>query len=84
VASTSIPRNDEWGEEVKSVIQLESGYVASEQLVDEIIGFLKGVLPGFKVPRSVEFVTELPRSDAGKIQRGRVREQYWIGRDLQI
>jgi len=82
-ATVGVP-HDEWGEEVKSVIQLESGYVASEQLADEIIEFLNGVLPSFKVPRSVEFVTELPRSDAGKIQRGRVREQYWIGRERQI
>ena len=45
---------------------------------------MKGRLAGFKVPRSIEFVDELPRSPAGKIQRGKVRAPYWAGRARQI
>ena len=39
---------------------------------------------GYKCPRSFDFVDELPRSAAGKIQRRKVREPYWAGRDRQI
>lgn len=82
-ATVGVP-HDEWGEEVRSVIQLRHEFEASDELAAEIIGFLADVLPRFKVPRSIDFVSELPRSDAGKIQRGKVREKYWVGRDRQI
>ena len=44
----------------------------------------KPMLPSFKVPRSLDFVTDLPRSAAGKIQRNKVRAPYWEGRAKQI
>lgn len=82
-ATVGVP-HDEWGEQVKSVIQLKTGIQASDDLASEITTFLRNILPGFKVPRSIDFVTELPRSDAGKIQRGKVRQKYWEGRSRQI
>ena len=53
-------------------------------MAQEILGFARDSLPAFKVPRSLDFVTELPRSEAGKIQRGKVRAPYWEGRARQI
>ena len=50
----------------------------------DILAFAREHLAGFKVPRSVDFVDELPRSPAGKIQRGKVRAPYWAGRARQI
>ena len=76
--------NDEWGEEVKSVVTLNPGYAGSDALAADIIKFAREHLAGFKVPRSVAFVDELPRSPAGKIQRKKVREPYWAGRARQI
>jgi len=76
--------NEEWGEEVKSVLTLNPGYAPSEDLAKDIQAFARSRLAGFKVPRSVEFVDELPRSPAGKIQRKKVREPYWAGRARQI
>ncbi|MCC7266158.1 MAG: AMP-binding protein, partial [Caulobacteraceae bacterium] len=76
--------NDEWGEEVRAVILLEPGYEPSEQLKAEILGFAKANLPGYKVPRGLDFVTDLPRSEAGKIQRNKVRAPYWEGRARAI
>ena len=76
--------NEEWGEEVKAVITLNPGFSASPQLAQEILAFARGRLAGFKVPRSIDFVDELPRSPAGKIQRKKVREPYWAGRARQI
>jgi long-chain acyl-CoA synthetase len=76
--------HDEWGEQVKAVIMLKEGYAASEELAQEILAHARTSLPGFKVPRSVDFVTDLPRSEAGKIQRNKVRAPYWEGRARQI
>jgi long-chain acyl-CoA synthetase len=76
--------NDEWGEEVKSVLTLNPGHVASPELAADIQKFARERLAGFKVPRTIEFVDELPRNPAGKIQRKKVREPYWAGRARQI
>ncbi|MES2897652.1 MAG: AMP-binding protein [Pseudomonadota bacterium] len=82
-ATVGVP-HDEWGEQVKAVILLEPGYQPSDQLAQEILDFGRKTLPAFKVPRSLDFVTELPRSEAGKIQRNKVRAPYWEGRTRQI
>ncbi|MBV9330775.1 MAG: AMP-binding protein, partial [Alphaproteobacteria bacterium] len=76
--------NKEWGEEVKSVVMLKAGTKANDALKREIIEFVRPLLAGFKVPRSIDFVDELPRSAAGKIQRKKVREGFWQGRKVQI
>ena len=83
VCTIGVP-NKEWGEEVKSVILLKTGVAPSEALKKEIIDFVRGRLAGFKVPRSIDFVPELPRSAAGKIKRGEVRKPFWEGRKVQI
>jgi acyl-CoA synthetase (AMP-forming)/AMP-acid ligase II len=61
----------EWGEAVRAVVQLREGLKASS---DEISSHCRGSLAGFKVPRSVVFVDEIPRSPAGKVMRSRIRE----------
>ncbi len=82
-ATVGVP-HDEWGEQVKAVILLKPGYQPSDALAQEILDFGRKALPSFKVPRSLDFVTELPRSEAGKIQRNKVRAPYWEGRTRQI
>ena len=74
----------EWGEEVRAVIVLKPGYAAGSAMSDEILALARKKLPGFKVPRQVDFVDSLPRSEAGKIQRGKVRAKYWQGQSRQI
>jgi len=83
VCTVGVP-NDEWGEEVKSVVQLDPGECGSEALAAELMTFARSRLPGFKTPRSIDFVTDLPRLPSGKIQRRLVRAPYWAGRDRQI
>jgi long-chain acyl-CoA synthetase len=83
VCTIGVP-NDEWGEEVKSVVQLEPGSTPHPALADELIAFARTRLPGFKTPRSIDFVAELPRLSSGKIQRRLVRAPYWAGRSRQI
>ena len=82
-STVGIP-HDQWGEEVRAVILLNPGYEPSDDLAQEILGFARQALPGFKVPRGLDFVDDLPRSEAGKIQRNKVRAPYWEGRARQI
>jgi len=83
-SSTIGAPNAEWGEEVKAVIQLRPGHAPTPALAEEILHRARQALAGYKVPRSLDFVEELPRNAAGKIQRGKVRERYWTGRDRKI
>ena len=83
VCTVGVP-NEEWGEEVKAVVQLAEGFAASTDLKDAIIAHGRDRLAAFKCPRSVDFVTDLPRLPSGKIQRRLVRTPFWEGRDRQI
>ena len=69
--------NEEWGEEVRSVIQLQPELTPSDALSEELITWARDRLAAFKCPRKIDYVDELPRSAAGKIQRKVVRAPYW-------
>jgi len=83
VATVGIP-NEEWGEEVKSVVQLMDGVVPSAELARELIEFARRHLAHFKCPRSIDFDPQLPRQETGKIYRRLVRDRYWEGRERKI
>jgi len=68
--------NDEWGEEVKAVVQVEKTPAAPLQLAQQLIDYCRQHIANFKCPRSVDFVTELPRDDNGKLYRRRLLERY--------
>ncbi len=68
--------NDEWGEEVKSVVQLRPGYEGSESMTAELMTWARERLAGFKCPRSIDYRDDLPRLSSGKIQRRLVRNWY--------
>ncbi|MCP3975824.1 MAG: AMP-binding protein [bacterium] len=72
VAVVGVP-DPKWGEAVKAVVALEPGY---EVTVEELIAFCKERLAGYKCPRSIDFVDELPKSTVGKILRREVRNRY--------
>lgn len=69
--------NEEWGEEARGVVQLRPGVEPSPELAEELVAFCVEHLAKFKCPRQVDFVEQLPRSEAGKVRRGQVRAQYW-------
>lgn len=83
VCTIGVP-NEEWGEEVKSVVLLKEGLEASDDLAEELKLFAREAMPAFKAPRTIDFVDELPRLPSGKIQRRLVRDPYWAGRDKKI
>ncbi|HZU71359.1 MAG TPA: AMP-binding protein [Acidimicrobiales bacterium] len=78
VAVIGVP-NEEWGEEVKAVVELAEGRSPSEELASEMIQFCRSKLAPFKCPRSVDFVDDLPRQDNGKIYKRLLRERYRAG-----
>lgn len=63
----------EWGQQPRAIVVLKEGESATE---DEIIDFCRDSLAGFKRPRSVVFIKELPYTSTGKVQRKVLREQY--------
>jgi long-chain acyl-CoA synthetase len=83
VATIGAP-NDDWGEEVRSVVVLRPGHAPTPALADALIAFCREQLAHFKCPRAVDFTNELPRYDTGKIYRRKVREPYWEGRGRSI
>jgi acyl-CoA synthetase (AMP-forming)/AMP-acid ligase II len=73
--------DDHWGESVKALIILHEGEVLTEA---EVIAYCKQHLAGYKKPRSVEFVDDLPRNASGKVLKKVLREKYWQGRERTI
>jgi acyl-CoA synthetase (AMP-forming)/AMP-acid ligase II len=63
-----------WGEAVKAIIVLRAGQSATP---DELIAFSRERIAGYKVPKSVDFVTELPRNPSGKVLKRELRKAYW-------
>jgi 2-aminobenzoate-CoA ligase len=63
------------GEIVKAFVVLASGEQASDALRRELQDHAKNQIAPYKYPRAIEFVTELPRTPTGKLQRGRLRER---------
>jgi acyl-CoA synthetase (AMP-forming)/AMP-acid ligase II len=73
--------HDRWGETVKALVVLRPGSEASEA---EVIEFCRARLAHFKCPTSVEFRESLPRTATGKLQKFRLRQSYWEGRERQV
>lgn len=70
-----------WGEAVKAIIVLRRGSTVSQA---DLIQFIRQRIAGFKVPKSIEFVEQLPRNPSGKILRRELRLPYWSGRESQL
>ena len=83
VAVFGIP-HDEWGEEIKAVVQPARGITPGPELTAELLGFLDGRIAKFKLPRTVDYVAELPRDPNGKLYKRRLRDPYWAARDKSI
>ena len=75
VAVIGVP-DDDWGESVLAVVQLRDGVAPTDDLGAELIAYCRERLAHYKCPRRVEFVDELPRTDAGKLYKRRLRDEY--------
>ncbi|HEV2257689.1 MAG TPA: acyl-CoA synthetase [Streptosporangiaceae bacterium] len=75
VAVIGVP-DAEMGESVAAFVQPAAGAVPGPELEQEIIAFVKSKIAGFKAPRTVLFVEDLPRSEAGKLVKAELKARY--------
>ncbi|MFI7121621.1 acyl-CoA synthetase [Amycolatopsis sp. NPDC049868] len=78
VAVFGVPHED-WGEAIKAVVEPADGVVPSEELTAEILEYAASRLAKFKLPRSVDYLPELPRDPNGKLYKRKLRDPYWEG-----
>jgi fatty-acyl-CoA synthase len=83
VAVIGVP-NEEFGEEVKAVVQLVEGTEGSPELEGEILEYCRERIAHYKCPRSVDFEAELPRLMTGKLYKRLLRDRYWGRHDTRI
>ncbi|WP_275294149.1 acyl-CoA synthetase [Amycolatopsis sp. La24] len=75
VAVFGVPHED-WGEEIKAVVQPAEGVEGSDELTAELLAYAETRLARFKLPRSVDYLPELPRDPNGKLYKRKLRELY--------
>lgn len=68
--------NEEFGEEVKAVVQLVDGREPNDDLSSELVAYCRTQLSALKCPRTVDFRTEFPRSPTGKLLKRQIRDDY--------
>ena len=83
VAVFGIP-DDEWGEQIKAVVEPAEGVTPGPELATELLSSLEGRLAKMKWPRSVDFIEHMPREANGKLLKRKLRDPYWKGRDRAI
>ncbi len=80
VAVIGVP-DEKWGETIKAlVVRTEESQLTEQELID----YCKSKVARYKAPSSVEFREELARTATGKLQKFKLRQQYWEGRERQV
>jgi long-chain acyl-CoA synthetase len=73
--------DEEYGEQLLALVQPQPGHAPQPEA---LMAALRAEIAGYKVPRQIEIVAELPRDDNGKIAKKRLREPYWAGSGRRI
>jgi long-chain acyl-CoA synthetase len=83
VAVIGVP-NEDFGEEVKAIVQPMDMADAGPGLERELIAYCREHLADVKCPRSVDFRHELPRHPTGKLYKRLLKDEYWAGHGTRI
>ena len=83
VAVFGIPHED-WGEEVKAVVEPIDGASPGPELEAEILEWCRQRMAKYKTPKSIDFTNEMPRDPNGKLYKRKLRDPYWAGRERAI
>jgi len=73
--------SERWGEEVMAFLQLKPGATVA---AEEIIDFCRERLAGYKIPRKIEVIEQIPRNASGKVLKKDLREPYWKGKERRV
>jgi len=60
---------------VKAFVVLRDGFEPGYELIKTLQNFVKNEIPPYKYPREIDFVDALPKTETGKLQRFRLRDQ---------
>jgi acyl-CoA synthetase (AMP-forming)/AMP-acid ligase II len=80
VAVIGVP-DEKWGETIKALVVIRPGETATEA---DLIAHCREGLAHFKAPTSVEFRDALDRTATGKLQKYKLRQPYWAGREKAV
>ena len=80
VAVIGVP-DEKWGETIKALVVVEAGSDVTE---DDLLEHCRANIARYKCPTSIEFRDELARTATGKLQKFKLREPYWDGRERQV
>jgi acyl-coenzyme A synthetase/AMP-(fatty) acid ligase len=83
VAVIGVP-NEDFGEEVKAVVQPINWADATPEFAQELIAYCRQSLSPIKCPRTIDFDPELPRHPTGKLYKRLIRDRYWGKRESRI
>jgi len=73
--------DEKWGEAVKAVVVKKPGKDVAEE---DLIEFVKSRMAHYKAPKSVDFVSEIPKTGSGKILKAAIKEKYWQGLKTRV
>jgi long-chain acyl-CoA synthetase len=76
--------DDDWGEQVKAVIEPAPGVRPGPELAGELMQHCAARLAKYKCPRTIDFTDALPRDPNGKLYKRKLRDPWWEGRDRGI
>ena len=83
IAVFGIP-HEEWGEEVRAVVEPAAGVTAGPELERELLEWAKDRIAKYKTPKKIDFIAEMPRDPNGKLYKRKLRDPYWEGRQRSI
>ncbi|TCO46692.1 acyl-CoA synthetase [Actinocrispum wychmicini] len=75
IAVFGVPHAD-WGEEIKAVVQPADGVEPNDELTEELLAYARERLAKFKLPRTIDYIDELPRDPNGKLYKRKLRDAY--------
>jgi acyl-coenzyme A synthetase/AMP-(fatty) acid ligase len=83
VAVIGVP-DEEMGEAVHAVVVPAEGARPGPELERELIDYCRASIAHYKCPRHIDFASELPRTETGKMAKRRLRDRYWQGHESRL